>query len=307
MNKENIPKFLIDMLNKQYGEELSKKVIDGYSKKRLVTLRCNTLKTTAENIENVLNTANIKFERVPFYEDAFIIKDVDEAKIQELEEYKNGQIYIQSLSSMLPPIILNPKENEDILDMTAAPGGKTTQIAALTNNNAHITACEMNKIRLEKLKYNVEKQGASSVYIMNKDSRTIDDYFSFDKILLDSPCSGSGTLSINDFKLENNSKNNFTEKLIEKCMKSQEELLNKAIKILKPGHEMIYSTCSILSCENEEILQKVLEKENVSIVPIKNEFINDLPLLPTKLPGTICVMPTKEYEGFFIAKLVKNK
>ena len=307
MNKDlNIPEFLTNMLIKQYGEEIANKIINGYNIKRLVTLRCNTIKAKTENIEKVLNNEGISFTKAVFSSDAFIIRDVDEIKIKELEIYKNGEIYIQSLSSMLPPIILDPKENEDILDMTAAPGGKTTQIAALSNNNAHITACELNKIRLEKLKYNVEKQGASSVYIMNKDSRTFDDYFSFDRILLDSPCSGSGTLSIDDFKLEN-TKNNFTKKLIEKCMKSQEELLSKAVKILKPGHEMIYSTCSILSCENEDIIEKVLKKSNIQIVPIENDFIKQLPLLPTRLEGTICVMPTQEYEGFFIAKLVKIK
>ena len=90
---------------------------------------------------------------------------------------------------MLPPIILNPKEGYDILDMAAAPGGKTTQLAVLTQNKAHITACEMNTIRLERLKYNIEKQGATSVYTMQTDSRRIDDFFSFDQILLDAPCS----------------------------------------------------------------------------------------------------------------------
>ena len=103
-----------------------------------------------------------------------------------LDIYKDGKIYLQSLSSMLPPIILEPQEGKDILDMAAAPGGKTTQMAALSNNKAHITACEMNNIRIEKLKYNVEKQGATCVYVMQKDSRQIDDFFSFDQILLDS-------------------------------------------------------------------------------------------------------------------------
>ena len=89
---------------------------------------------------------------------------------------------LQSLSSMLPPIILNPQANNDILDMAAAPGGKTTQIATLTQNKAHITACEMNNIRIERLKYNIEKQGATSVYIMQTDSRIINDFFSFDML-----------------------------------------------------------------------------------------------------------------------------
>ena len=179
-------------------------------------------------------------------------------------------------------------------------GGKTTEIAALTNNKAHITACEMNAIRADRLKYNVEKQGASSVYIMKEDARRINDFFSFDKILLDAPCSGSGTLNLNDKNLDKY----FTEKLIDKSTKTQLELLKKAIKVLKPGHEMIYSTCSILKQENEDILEKALKGSNVEIVPIK--FEGELPLLPTKIEGTLCIMPTELYEGFFIAKIKKN-
>ena len=116
---------------------------------------------------------------------------------------------MQSLSSMLPPIILNPKLKADILDMAAEPGGKTTQIAALSNNLANIKACELNKIRLERLKYNIQKQGATNVYVMEKDARLLDDFFCFDQILLDAPCSGSGTLSIFNSKL----KENFTRKI----------------------------------------------------------------------------------------------
>ena len=303
MNKEDLPDFLLDMLEKQYGKEITQKILEGYSKERLVTLRVNTIKTDNLKIENKLKSENIDFEKADFSNDALIIKNASEADIQKLDMYKNGEIYLQSLSSMLPPIILDPREGEDILDMTAAPGGKTTQIAALTNNNAHITACEMNPVRFERLKYNIEKQSATSVYAMQQDARKIDDFFSFDRILLDSPCSGSGTLNISD----NNTNNNFTLKLIDKCVNSQITLLNKALKILKPGCEMVYSTCSILVNENEEIIEKALQKANAQIVPIENSFIKDLPLLPTKIPGTICVMPTELYEGFFIAKIKKNK
>ena len=185
----NLPEFLIAMLQKQYGEELTEKIIEGYSKQRKVTFRVNTLKTSVEDVKKQLTENQIEWEEVPFSKEALIIKEAREDKIQSLSLYEEGKIYLQSLSSMLPPIILNPQENTDILDMAAAPGGKTTQIAALTNNNAHITACEKNKIRLERLKYNIEKQGASSVYIMQEDSRNLSDFFSFDKILLDAPCS----------------------------------------------------------------------------------------------------------------------
>ena len=300
--EKNVPEFLIEMLNQQYGEEITSKILEGYLKKRMVTFRVNTLKTSIEKVEEVLKNNNIEFEKVSWSAVTYIVKNVREDTLKELEIYKNGEIYLQSLSSMLPPIVLEPKENTDILDMCAAPGGKTTELASLTNNNANITACELNKIRIEKLKYNIEKQGATSVYTMQEDSRKINDFFSFDNILLDAPCSGSGTLNVEDVNLEKT----FTEKLIEKSQKSQLELLNKAVKILKQGQEMVYSTCSILNVENEEIVSKILKNNKVEIVPIEFEGKEELPLLPTKIDGTLCVMPTEFYEGFFIAKIRKS-
>lgn len=187
--QKQLPEFFKDMLNKQYEEKVVEKILEGYNAKRPVTFRVNTLKAHTIEIENTLRKAGIEFEKVTWSKEAFILKNVSEKDIQNMEIYTNGEIYLQSLSSMLPPIILGPKENTDILDMCAAPGGKTTELATLTKNNAHITACEMNNIRLERLKYNIEKQGATSVYTMQTDSRKIDDFFSFDQILLDAPCS----------------------------------------------------------------------------------------------------------------------
>ena len=296
-----IPDFLINILDKQYGEELKDKIIEGYSKNRKVTFRVNTLKTNINDVIKILDDNNIKYKRVLWCDEAFIIENVKEYKIRSLDIYKNGEIYMQSLSSMLPPIILNPKENMDILDMTAAPGGKTTQIATMLKNKSNITAIEMNKIRAEKLKYNIEKQGASSVYVMEQDARKIDDFFSFDSILLDAPCSGSGTINSNDFKLEKV----FTKKLIEKSIKSQRELLNKAIRILKKGSTMVYSTCSILEDENENIIREILETKKVELEEINFRGIEELPRLPEKIKGTLLVMPSEEYEGFFVAKLKK--
>ena len=294
--------FLINMLQEQYGTEIANKIIEGYTKQRTVTFRVNTLKSNIETIENKLKEAKIEYEKTPWSKEAVIIKNANEKVIQELDIYKNGEIYLQSLSSMLPPIILKPQEGADILDMAAAPGGKTTQMAALSGNKAHITACEKNKIRAERLKYNVDKQGASCVFIMTKDARYIDDFFSFDQILLDAPCSGSGTLNINDINL----KNIFTKKLIEKSISSQLALLKKAIKILKPGKEIVYSTCSVLACENEDVVKKVMASENAEIVPIDFEGIEDIPILPTKIDGTLCVCPDELYEGFFVAKIRKK-
>lgn len=296
-------KFLEEKLEKQYGTKITKEIIEGYQTKRKTTLRINTIKSNIEEIKKELEKEKIEYETIKWSKEALIIKNADEKTIQEMEIYKNGKIYLQSLSSMLPPIILEPKEGTDILDMAAAPGGKTTQIAALTNNKAHITACEKNKIRAERLKYNVDKQGATCVFIMPKDSRFIDDFFSFDQILLDAPCSGSGTLDYNDANVEKY----FTEQLIERSSKTQKTLLSKAIKLLKPGHEMVYSTCSILDCENEDVVSSVIKNGNIEIVPINFEGMEELPILPTKIFGTLCVKPTELYEGFFVAKIRKKR
>lgn len=298
--ESDIPEILRKMLEEQYEKEKIEKIVQGYHKKRKTTFRVNTLKSNVQEITKLLEENKIAYEKVPWSKEAFIVENVSEKEMRNLDIYKNGKIYLQSLSSMLPPIILQPKEGMDLLDMAAAPGGKTTQIAAITNNKANITATEKNKIRAERLKYNIEKQGAK-VYVMTQDARKIDDFFSFDQILLDAPCSGSGTIYLQESKQEGI----FTVTQIEKNTKLQLALLKKAIRLLKIGKEMVYSTCSILVSENEAILQEVLKDKKVEIVPIELEGLEEIPLIPTKIKGTLCVCPNEYYEGFFIAKLKK--
>lgn len=297
-----IPEFLIELLEKQYGKDITQKILEGYKKNRKVTLRVNTIKTSCESVKNKLLQSNIEFDEISWYKDALVIKNANESDIRKLDIYEKGEIYLQSLSSMLPPILLKPKQGDNILDMAAAPGSKTTQIAALTDNKSMITACEINQVRSERLKYNLEKQGVTCSYVMVKDARRLDDLFSFDKILLDAPCSGSGTIYEQDEKLTKT----FTQKLITKSSQIQIELLKKAIKLLKPGGEMIYSTCSILNCENEAIIENALKGTNTEIVPIDLEILENIPYIPVKIPGTICVCPNELFEGFFIAKIRKN-
>lgn len=299
---QKLPEFLISILNKQYGEEITERILEGYTIKRKVTLRVNTIKTDTNTIQNKLKSLGIEFEKVTWSPEALILKKAQEKEIQALKMYEKGEIYLQSLSSMLPPLILNPQPDTDILDMAAAPGGKTTQIAALSQNKAHITACEMNSIRAERLKYNIEKQGATCIYVMVSDSRKMDEFFSFDSILLDAPCSGSGTLYIDNPNLEQK----FTTKLLEKSVKSQLSLLRKAIKMLKKGQEMVYSTCSILAEENENIINEILKETKTEIVPIKFKEMESLPQLPVKIEGTLCICPNELFEGFFVAKLRKK-
>ena len=301
----DLPEWLENELKSQYSEEQFNKIINGYNSNRKTTFRVNTIKSNKEEIIEELEANKIEYEII----NNEIVKNVqsptiflleNDIEIRKTKIYEEGKIYIQNLSSMIPPLFLNPKEQEDILDMAAAPGGKTTQIAAMSDNKANITACERNTIRLDKMMYNINKQGVN-VYCINKNSLELDDFLKFDKILLDAPCTGTGTINY-----KTNFKKYLTKSLLEKTIKTQEKLLNKAIKLLKKDGELIYSTCSILKKENDEMIQKILsqnsnihlekidiiEKENINIV----KGIND---------KTITILPDENFEGFYIAKLVK--
>lgn len=299
--EELLPRFFLELLTEQYGKEYAEKIILGYTKKRKVTLRVNTLKTSLEEVTDIFSKSGISYQFVSWYKDALIIDNVDEKILRGLSLYEEGKIYFQSLSSMLPPIVLNPRIGADILDMAAAPGSKTTQMAVMTENKSFITACEINAVRAARLKYNIEKQGASHVYVVQNDARKLDDYLAFDQILLDAPCSGSGTLDLSNKELNAS----FSQKLIEKSVKMQRDLLLKAITLLKKGQHMVYSTCSILACENEDIISYALSKRKIKLVPIDTKNWTDFPLLPVKLNGVMCLAPNELYEGFFIAKLEK--
>ena len=289
---------LANKIKEYYSDEEYQKIVNGYNSNRPVTIRINTIKTTKENVLKELETNSISYEEVSWYSNALILKNTTEEVIRELNIYKEGHIYLQSLSSQLPPLFLEPKENDQILDMTAAPGGKTTEIAALADNKVMITATEKNKQRYERLKYNLEKQGVKRATVIQKDARYLDDFFSFDKILLDAPCSGSGTLT-------ENSMNNFSMELLERINVTQEELLTKALKLIKKDGYIIYSTCSILKDENEKLLQKFIDKKQIEIIPLDLSHYNNLPTLKTTIEGTLCLYPDELYEGFFIAKIRK--
>lgn len=192
--KRKLPKDFVDNLYEMFSPLKVDKILSGMSGKRYTTLRVNTLKYDIQSLMNYFKEINIKFDRVTWYKDALIIKNATEKEIQKLDIYNQGKIYLQSLSSMVPPLILSPKPNEKVLDLTAAPGSKTTQMAALMQNKGYILANELDKVRYERLKFNVEEQGATNVEVINNYGEKIGAMYenTFDKVLLDTPCSGEG-------------------------------------------------------------------------------------------------------------------
>ncbi len=287
----------IELIKKEYPNDY-KDIIEGLNNKRYETFRINTLKSNKDEIISFLNDNNIEYEISSIYENSFIIKS--DYNLYDTHLLKEGKIYLQSLSSQIPPLCLDLNNSFDILDMCAAPGGKTSLIAALTNNEKSIMAVEQNKIRAEKLKYNLSLLNAKANVLVT-DSTKLDSFFRFDTILLDAPCSGSGTMNLcNEKDLKN-----FSLLLVRNSSIIQKKLLKKAIEILKPGSSMIYSTCSILKEENELVLKEFLNK-NIILDKIDLNIDNDN-LLPSILPNVLTIKPNKYFEGFFIAKIKKIK
>ncbi len=298
----NIPALLHQKLTEQYGAALASEIEAGFVR-RPVTLRANTIKSSGAEIAALLEKNGIARTAVDWLPGAFILPDVREDAVRALPEYDQGHMYLQSLSSMLPALIVNPGKNESVLDMAAAPGGKTTQMAALSGNAALITACEKNKIRAERLQFNLDRQGVKRVNVMCQDARQLSDLFKFDKVLLDAPCTGSGTILI----AEGEQERRMDASWVAKTAATQKAMLKKALTLLSGGREMVYSTCSILRDENEEVLKAVLPAMNAEVVPIEHELIHHVPLLPVTIPGVVCVKPTELFEGFFVAKIRKKK
>ena len=300
---ERLPEFLQQALRKQYGDEICAQIVTGMAAERKTSLRVNTLKSDCAAVAAALTAAGIAYEKAPFSEDAFLLNEAREKDIWALPMYENGEVYLQSFSSMLPPLALSPQPGTDILDMAAAPGGKTTQMAALTGNKANITACEIHQIRAEKLRYNLDKQGCGRVNVMVRDASKMEDFFRFDQILLDAPCSGSGTILLNNPQTYKA----FSEKLVRNSAKIQLNMLKKALTILKAGQSMVYSTCSILKTENEDIVSAALRGVKAHVEPIELPGLEELPLLPCAIPGALLVRPDEKYEGFFLCKIRKEK
>ena len=302
----SLPEHLVSLLADQYAEPDIERILEGYRAQRNVTLRANTLSSSKDEVANELDGAGIAWSGVDWYADAFVIENARERQIWDLPIYEEGKVYLQSLSSMLPPIALEARANEDVLDMCAAPGGKTSQIAALSGNRAHLTACEMHAPRADKLEYNLAKLGARNVVVMRTDARRMDEFFRFDRILVDAPCSGSGTL-----KLDNpNGLARFTPKLIEKSKKSQRALLSKALTLMKAGSTLVYSTCSILEEENESIVRDCLSKARrqgtFELKPLTFACMEAIPTLPSALDEALVVCPTELYEGFFMVRIERT-
>lgn len=244
---------------------------------RPVVIRTNTLKTRRRDLAQSLINRGVNLEPIGKWSKVGLQIFDSSVPIGATPEYLSGHYMLQAASSFMPVIALCPQENERILDLCAAPGGKTTYISALMRNTGCLFANDINKQRLKSLIANVHRLGCSNVVVSNNDGR---DYPTkviggFDRVLLDAPCSGTGVISKDPSVKINKGPEDF-----DMLSKVQKELILSAIDSVdansKTGGYLVYSTCSVIVDENEAVIQYALMKRpNVKVVPCGLEFGTD--------------------------------
>ena len=293
----SIPKWFYDTLEKQYGNDNLKQAITSLKKIPYLSVRVNKLKYTEEKFEEFLKEKDIQ-----------IIKKVDtvyyvnSGLIINSEEFKTGKIIAQDASSYLAAKNLGAMPNELVLDICAAPGGKTAILAEEMKNSGEVIAIDIHQHKIKLIDTNMKKLGIDIVKATVMDARNVNKQGrKFDKILVDVPCSGYGVIRKKPEILYSKNKEN-----IEELAKLQLEILNSAADILKDGGELIYSTCTITDEENTNNIKKFLEE--------RKEFKVEKLYIPENVSGDydnlggFCINYKEEImDNFYIIKLKKGE
>jgi 16S rRNA (cytosine1407-C5)-methyltransferase len=285
------------------------------------TIRLNNLKEDPTKTYKLLTrTKGWKLQEIKNLKYTYFVNNKDKSEVAKSKEYKDGEFYIQDLSSILSIYVLNPQKNENILDLAAAPGSKTTLISSLTNNQANIVANDIDQQRIGKLNNVLYQFGSKNIEIINKNGSDLGHIYPdhFDKVILDAPCSGEGRIYLAGRK----PLRFWSIKMVNAMIKEQRNLIESAFKSLKTGGTLIYSTCTLEPDENEGVVTHLLNNyDNAKIEDI--EFINKLePLLKDKITTgitkwsgntyhqevskSIRIIPSPEMMGFYIAKITKS-
>ena len=270
------------------------------------TIRVNTLKISVAELKKRLQK-DWQLEQVPWCKEGLWIKG-ERRDVGNLPEHCLGYIYVQEAASMIPPIVLDPKSGEIVLDIAAAPGSKTTQMAQMMKNKGIIIANDVAHDRLAALGVNLQRCGVANAIITMMKGHQIRG-IEFDKILIDAPCSGTGTIrksvkTIYTWNLD----------LVRRMSGEQKQLITHAFSLLKKGGAMVYSTCSLEPEENEEVIDYLLKNyKDAKIMPIKLKIKKSEPV--TEFEGRkyspevkkcLRIWPQdNDTEGFFVAKIGK--
>ncbi len=300
---------IIDYISAVYGKEYTKEYSTFASKAATSYIRLSTFCDNKKDLINRLNVYGVTLKSVPKLQDTYKVIHGNEI-IGKTIEFIMGAYYIQSLSSMVPPIILSPGENDIVLDLCAAPGSKTTQLGELMNNRGTLIANEPGADRLKMLVHNIDKTGLINTGVTQSRGEWLSRFYNnyFNKVLVDAPCSALGVV-----QKKGEVSNWWSKERVELLSRLQLMLISSAIKMVKVGGEVVYSTCTLTPEENELIIDHIAKKYSVKILKI------DLPVesinaftkyngeeLDQNLSNGKRILPWKvDSDGFFIIKLKK--
>ncbi len=290
-------------------------VLQSMQQRKKPVFRGNLSKISRNLLKSELKKANIEYKQVDWYKNAFILVNPSQREFQDTGLYKQGLVYLQNLSSMVPVIVLEPDPADKILDLCAAPGSKTMQIVDEAGGNPELLAVEKVRRRLYKLLANLRRQGKEPfvevrLFDGTRVWRQYPQYF--DKILIDAPCSVEAGFLVSNFKTFRY----WSLRKIKESRRKQKRLLFSGIKSLQKGGRLVYSTCTFAPEENEAVVNWALKKfsDEVELERIKLPFNNHKPGLAgwrnkkflQDIAFTKRIMPTETMEGFFIAAFRKK-
>jgi 16S rRNA (cytosine1407-C5)-methyltransferase len=310
-NQIEVSQKINDYLLNLFGKEEAAKYIEYIGCDPLTYIRINPLKSDIESLRKKLkNKYDISLTSIIDIPNGFIVDD-PQRLLGKTIEHILGEFYIQSLSSMIPAIVLAPKPGETVLDLCSAPGSKSTQLAELMQNTGKLIVNEVQLDRVKTLVFNLDRMNVLNTGVIHSKGELLSKSFNnyFDKILVDAPCSGLGIM-----QKKGEVSSWWSQQKVESLSEVQYKLLVSAIKMLKVGGELVYSTCTMTVEENEMVIDKLLNKYPIKILPIElpvksingkvsfgdDVFDENLSLAKRIIPWEI------NSEGFFIIKLTKT-
>ncbi len=310
-----LPKNLTSRLQSILGEDFSS-VMSAFSMTRIGSFRINVLKCTENVVLEEFASKNILVEKYEGISGVYIFDRQYEYAIKGTRAFYDGKIYLQSIASMLPVLALNPKNWESVLDVCAAPGSKTTQMAMMMWNQGNITAIEQNQIRYDKLIHNARLQGATNITGIKMDAKKYLDgsLDLFDAILLDAPCSAEGRINLNNEK----SYGFWSIENIRNKAELQYELLSLSWRHLRKWGVLVYSTCTLAPEENEGVFSRFLLGNsdatfmNIDLgLSVKSWWKSGMTSFQNiqygeEMKKTVRILPSWETEGFFVVKIKKE-
>lgn len=285
--KESIPDWMDALGAKELGDAMWTKEIAALNEQAEVILRVNTLKTTKEKLQAELFDLEIETDFLPNYPDALKLKE--RANVFQTEAFKNGFFEVQDASSQLVAEFLDVKPGMRVVDTCAGAGGKTLHIASIMENKGQIIALDIYENKLHELKRRAKRNGAHNIETRAIESTKVVKklYDKADRVLIDAPCSGLGVLRRNP-----DAKWKLQEDFIEKIKQTQQEILQQYSRIVKPGGQLVYATCSILPSENQKQVDKFLTSESGKDFT----FVKDKKVLAHK----------SGFDGFYMALLERK-